>query len=483
MNPMEQLLLQQGVFAYQANDPAKAESLFKAVLQIAPKNPDALHFLGLTSALQKKHALAIKYFGQAIAANPGIAAFHTNLASSQRELQLYTEALSSTDRALQLNPNLAEALNTRGNILRVLGRLDEALESLDQAVRQQADFHEAHDNRGNVLRDLGRLDEAIESYRQARRIAPRYASAAWNESLCLLLKGDFDSGWPLYEAGWVLGLRAPWLKCTAPLWAGTEPLAGKTILVHAEQGLGDTIQFCRYASVLVHRGARVVLEVQAPLAGLLQDFLPDISVIPAGSSRPAFDFHIPLLSLPGVCKTTLETIPLPSFDFAGQAPASTRGANTAKPRIGLAWTGNPQLENDRNRSIALETLRPLFDMDAEFHCLQPEMRPADEAIARELPTLFDHRSELRDFRDTARLIRQMDLVISVDTAVAHLAASLSIPTWVLLPFVPDWRWLMGRTDSPWYPAVQLFRQNQPGNWENLLRDQLIPALHQRLRTI
>jgi Tfp pilus assembly protein PilF len=483
MNPMEQLLLQQGVIAYQANDPNKAESLFKAVLQIAPGNLDALHFLGLSCASQKKHALAIKYFDQAIAGNPGVAAFHTNLASSQRELCLYAEALASTDRALQLNPNMAEALNTRGNILRVQGRLDEALESLDQAIRLQPDFHEAHDNRGNVLRDLGRLDEAIESYRQARRIAPRYASAAWNESLCLLLRGDFDKGWPLYEAGWVLGLRAPWLKCTAPLWTGAEPLAGKIILVHAEQGLGDTIQFCRYASVLVTRGARVVLEVQAPLAGLLQDFLPDISVIANGSPCPAFDFHIPLLSLPGACKTTLETIPPPSFGFTGKVPSSERRTNTTKPRIGLAWSGNPQLENDRNRSIALETLRPLFNMDAEFHSLQPEMREADEAIACELPALLDHRSEIRDFRDTARLIRQMDLVISVDTAVAHLAASLAIPTWVLLPFVPDWRWLMGRTDSPWYPAVQLFRQNQPGNWDIFLQDQLIPALHQRIESI
>jgi tetratricopeptide (TPR) repeat protein len=482
---MEQLLLQQGVIAYQANDPNKAESLFKAVLQIAPGNLDALHFLGLSCASQKKHALAIKYFDQAIAANPGIAAFHTNLASSQRELCLYAEALASTDRALQLDPNMAEALNTRGNILRVQGRLDEALESLDQAIRLQPDFHEAHDNRGNVLRDLGRLDEAIESYRKARRIAPRYASAAWNESLCLLLKGDFDNGWSLYEAGWVLGLRAPWLKCTAPLWTGAEPLAGKAILIHAEQGLGDTIQFCRYTRVLTQQGARVILEVQAPLAGLLQDLLPDISVIANGSPRLAFDFHIPLLSLPGACKSTLETIPEPSFSLPQKRKTCHPDLETgrAKPRIGLAWAGNPLLENDRNRSIALETLRPLFDMDAEFHYLQPEMRQADEAITGEFTSLVDHRSELSEFRDTARLIQQMDLVISVDTAVAHLAASLAIPTWILLPFVPDWRWLMGRTDSPWYPAAQLFRQNQPGNWENLLQDQLIPALHQRLEAI
>lgn len=480
MNPMEQILLQQAVAAYQGNDLNRAETLFRTVLQIAPNNCDALHLLGLVHADSKKHDQAIQLIQRAIAINPRIAAFHANLASSLRALHRYDEALKSIEQALRLNPRLPEALNTRGNILRVLGRLDEALGSLDSAIHLLPGFHEAHDNRGNVLRDMGQLDAAIGSYRLARRLAPNYASAAWNESLCLLLKGDLTNGWPLYEAGWALGLRAPWINCQQPRWSGAEPLTGRTILLHAEQGLGDTIQFSRYAKVLQDQGARVILEIQRPLISLLQRMTHDIVVLAQGEERPEFDFHCPLLSLPGICKTTLETIPGPlRFDDSGRDEDSTAFAGLGLPtakRIGLVWSGNPSLENDHNRSIALETLAPLFDLPAEFHSLQPDMRPHDRTFAQDLHGLTEHADEIRNFTDTARLIGQMDLVISVDTAVAHLAASLGKPTWILLPFIPDWRWLMQRTDSPWYPTARLFRQGRPGAWGELLRDQLIPAL-------
>lgn len=480
---MEQILLQQAIAAYQEHDLNKAENLFRAILQIAPNNCDALHLLGLICADRKKHGQAIQLIQQAIQRNPRIAAFYANLASSQRALHQYEEALKNIDVALQLNPQLIEALNTRGNVLRSLGRLDEALSCLNSAINQQPRFHEAYDNRGNVLRDMGLLEAATESYRLARQIAPNFASAAWNESLCLLLSGDLIHAWPLYEAGWELGLRAPWVKCPQPRWTGSEPIAGKTILLHAEQGLGDTIQFSRYADVLTEQGAHVILEVQFPLVSLLKQRTHGINILPQGEKRPDFDFHCPLLSLPGACKTTLDSIPKPlrlSDNTTSTAQSTTATLFKRPIRVGLVWSGNPLLENDRNRSVALSTLRPLFDLPIEFHTLQPDMRADDRVFASALSTLIKNDKKIKNFIDTAKLIEQMDLIISVDTAVAHLAASLGKPTWILLPFVPDWRWLMERTDSLWYPTARLFRQDRPGAWEDLLQNQLIPALQAQM---
>lgn len=473
MTPMELLLLQQGVIAYQANDLGKAESLFDAVLRLAPRNTDALHFLGLVSAARHQHTEAITWISKAIATNPNAAHLHANLASSQRELRQFNEALASTDQALKLDPSLTEALNTRGNILRVLGRLDEALQSLNAALRLQPGFVEAHDNRGNVLREMGHLDEAIASYRQARKLAPQYASAAWNESLCLLLNGQLLEGWPLYEAGWAIGLRSPWVKSAAPLFTGKEPLREKTILVHAEQGLGDTIQFCRYLRLLTEQGASVIFEVQAPLCELLREALPDISILAQPAQPPRHDYHVPLLSLPGIFQTTLETVPaLVPLKYSSRLQLQASG----KLRIGLAWAGNPRLENDRNRSISPAELDPLFTMDAEFHYLQPDVRSEDEAYLARHAAIIDHRQAIHDFRDTASLVGQMDLIISVDTAVAHLAASLEKPTWILLPAIPDWRWLLQRGDSPWYPSVRLFRRSPQGSWKDLVIAELLPRL-------
>lgn len=476
---MVRLLLQQGLIAYQASDLTKAASLFQTVLKMEPENFDALHFLGLLAADCGHHDDAVQLMRRALSVNPHVAAVHANLASSLRRLGRYSEALASLDQALALDPRSAEALNTQGNILRVLGRLDKALASLDQAIRLQPQFFEAHDNRGNVLRDMGHLDEALASYREARRIAPDYASAAWNESLCRLLMGDFARGWPLYEAGWKAGLRAPWVKCAQPLWTGPEPLQGRTILLHAEQGMGDTIQFSRYAQVLASHGARVILEVPPALKSLLQGLQNTAQVIATGERRPTFDCHAPLLGLPLACQTRLDTIPPPPrlmLDKTLEERWQDRVGPKKKPCIGIAWSGNPALENDHNRSIPLKTLSAILNHSVQFFSLQRDLRPEDENVLQQFPVLQHFGHALHDFSDTAALIAQMDLVISVDTAVAHLAASLGKPTWILLPYIPDWRWLLDRKDSPWYPTVRLFRQTEARSWPGLLEHQIQPHL-------
>lgn len=479
MDPMAGMLLMQGVRAYQAAQLDKAAALFEATLKLAPDNFDALHFAGLVASDQGRQDKAVSLIQQALAINPQVAAAYVNLASCQRRLKAYDAALANLDIALRLAPRSAEAFNTRGNVLRTLGQLEAALESLDQAIALAPDFVEAHDNRGNVLRDMGLLDEAIASYETSQKIAPGYASARWNESLCRLLKADFEHGWPLYEAGWEIGLRTPWLKFSEPLWTGAEPLQGQTILLHAEQGLGDTLHFCRYASVLARQGAHVILEVQPALRDLLSG-QEGIHVIAQGTPRPSFDFHSPLLSLPGACKTTLKTIPAPATLSVPEGKISRwtdiLGPVSRPCRIGLAWSGSQTLENDRNRSIALDQFESVFQLPAEFISLQVDIRASDSDCFTQAP-IRDFSAHLHDFSDTAALVSQLDLVVSVDTAVAHLAATLGRPTWLLLSTPPDWRWLMERTDSPWYPTMRLFRRPiQHGSWKNLIKEQITPAL-------
>jgi tetratricopeptide (TPR) repeat protein len=479
MNPMAGIMLQQGFSAYQGGDQSRAETLFKTVLQLDPRNSDALHLLGLLAADRNAHAQAASLIQQSIEIHPGQAAAHANLASSLRKLKRHEEALLSTANALHLDPRCAEAFNTRGNILRTLGRLEEALTSLDQAIALQADFVEAHDNRGSVLRDMSRLEEALASYSQARACAPHYASASWNESLCRLLMGDFTHGWPLYEAGWQIGLRTPRRQFAQPRWTGTEALSGKTILLHAEQGLGDTLQFSRYAQQLAANGAQVILEVQPELHTLLSGLDDKIITLAHKQPLPEFDVHCPLLSLPLACQTGLDSIPAPTRlraepERVRRWQAQIGPAHTA--RVGLVWSGSQTLENDHNRSIPLAALAPLFDAPLECFSLQKELRSSDAECLAGWPHLKHFGALLHDFSDTAALIQQLDLVITVDTAVAHLAATLGKPTWIILPRVPDWRWLMARDDSPWYPSARLFRQSESGNWAKLIHEQLAPAL-------
>jgi hypothetical protein len=286
-----------------------------------------------------------------------------------------------------------------------------------------------------------------------------------------LLVGDFGRGWEQYEARWdTTQLAAMKRNFPQPRWRGSHDLAGKTILLHAEQGLGDTIQFCRYVPDVAERGGRVVLEVQRPLHALMRTLAGAAEVISRGDPLPAFDLHCPLLSLPLAFGTTLKTVPsaTPYLRASSSAAADwdARLGEKRRPRIGLAWSGS--YGNDPSRSIGLAPLLSLLEIDATFVSLQKDVRAADAGVLRGRRDLIHFGDALTNFSDTAALVSTLDLVISVDTSVAHLAGALGKPVWVLLPFVPDWRWLLDRETSPWYPTARLFREDGTRTWDTAI---------------
>jgi hypothetical protein len=348
----------------------------------------------------------------------------------------------------------------------------------------EPDNAQAHYDRGVVLKALGRLEEAVASYDRAIALRSDYAEPYWNKSHILLATGQFAQGWPLYE--WRKKKAVPVANWSYPQphWSGSEPLTGKTLYLRWEQGFGDVIQFSRYAPMVATLGARVVMSVPDPLVRLLKPLGPTIEII-GGDRKPiAFDYYCALMSLPTAFATTLETIPpVPPLvaDPALKAQWSVRLPSGGKPRIGVVWSGRAMHNNHRNRSIGLDIVKPLFDFDAHWISLQKEFLPGDAEALAALPGTTVLGGDLGDFADTAAVIDQLDLVISIDTGVAHLAGTLGKPTWILLPFDADWRWLHGRSDSPWYPSVRLFRQEKPGDWPSVVAS-VETALTERFAT-
>jgi tetratricopeptide (TPR) repeat protein len=447
---------------------------YRRAVALRPEYTEA-HF-NLASALEAsgQPADAIASYRHVLKLQPDYAAAHNNLGALLEAAGDTTGAIASYGHALRLKPDFAEAHNNLGNALQAEGRLEDALTSYRQALDCRPGYVDARVNRGNALQAAGRLDEAVAGYREVLALDPASASAAWNLAFALLLQGDYAAGWPLYEARWrVLGRHSATRDWAAPRWSGAEPLSGRTLLLHHEQGLGDTLQMLRYVPLLSARGARVVLEMPAPLARIAATVPGDPSVVLQGDALPAFDLHCPMMSLPLAFATTLDRIPasIPylSASAAAQAAWQQRLGRRTRPRIGLAWSGAPGHSNDRQRSLPLAHLVPLLAADADFVSLQKEYRDADRPLLADLPNLRDVAAELGDFADTAGLITELDLVITVDTSVAHLAGALGKPVWLLLPFAPDYRWLLGREDSPWYPTIRLFRQPAFGDWASVIR--------------
>ncbi len=492
------------IAAYKAGRLAEAEQLCRQIVALRRDHFDAAHVLAVVQAAQGKHEAALASYDRALALQPRNADVLSNRGNSLLAAGRAEEALASYDRALAARPDFVAALSNRGSALERLGRLDEAVASYDAALKLQPDFADALYNRGNalkalrhyeealasyerllalrprhadalnnrgqVLKELQRYDEALKSYDAAIALQPDHAMAHCNAAAVRLLTGDFPRGWAHYEWRW----QKPSVRrrdFAQPLWRG-EDIAGKTILLHAEQGLGDTIQFCRYVPLVAARGAQVIFEVQPALRGLMADFAAGTQVVEKGGPLPAFDVHCPLLSLPLAFGTELATVPAqPSYLRAPQRQAAAwqaRLAGLSRPRVGLVWSGNARHERDRERSIPLRALLPLLDTGASFVCLQKEVRAEDAEVLRARDDIVDAGNELTDFSDTAGLVDQLDLVISVDTSVAHLAGALGKPVWIPVTHVPDFRWLLGRDDSPWYPSARLFRQDASGAWDSVI---------------
>ena len=419
------------------------------------------------------NAQALQDYKQALSINPAYCEAHLNAGLVCQDLDQQTQALAHFEQAIALQPQLASAHFNRGNALKALGQAQQALACYDQAIALDAHYAQAHYNRGTVLQDQLALEQAIASYDQAIAADPSYAQAHWNKANCLLLLGKLEQAWPLYEWRWQTpstGLTARTFK--QPLWLGQAPLHNQTILLHCEQGLGDTLQFCRFAQQLAQRGARVVLEVPPALFGLLQRLQGVSHCIQQGDPLPDFDWHCPLLSLPLALGVTLHNLPAQApYLFADPQKlalwAQKLGARSG-PRVGLVWSGSAQHANDKNRSLALSQLLAALPPLANCVSLQKEIRPHDAQTLQQTPQLLHFGDQLQDFEDTAALCSLMDLVISVDTSVAHLAGALGRPTWVLLPHVPDWRWMLNRSDSPWYSAMRLYRQDERRDWSTVL---------------
>ena len=352
------------------------------------------------------------------------------------------------------------------------------LSLLHFVLESAPNFAAWHSNLGNVLEGLHRLEEALASYDRAIALEPDFIDANYNHGRNLLRQGNFAQGWEKFEYRWKSPILAKNVciprNFLRPLWLGNESLHGKTILLHAEQGLGDTLQFCRYIACVVATGARVIVEVPEPLIYLLHASIAGVAHWYAkGVELPDFDYHCPLLSLPLAFHTRLGTIP-------AQIPYLCADANKVqhwqlllggktKPRIGLAWSGRPEHQNDHNRSLRLADLIAYLPAQFDYVCLQKEVRDVDKFTLQTTPQIRSFCDALTDFTDTAALIQNMDLIISVDTSIAHLAGALGKPLWLLLLWVPDWRWMLDRTDSPWYPSARLFRQPARGDWAQVLQ--------------
>ncbi len=454
--------------------PEQALENYDLALTIKPDYAEALNSRGNALRDLKCPEQALESYDKALAIKPDYADALTNRGIALFELECPEQALESYDRALTIKPDYAEALTNRGNALRELNRPEQALESYDRALTIKPGYAEALTNRGNTLLELKRPEQALKSYDRALTIKPDYAEAHWNESLCRLLMGDFTLGWQKYEWRWKMEfLKSNVRNFKQPLWLGKEELKNKTILLYSEQGLGDTLQFCRYVGQVAELGAKVILEVPLPLKALLKNLAGVTTILSTGENLPDFDYHCPLLSLPLAFKTDMGTITNSSYLKCDQHKIEEwepRLDKSNKKRIGLVWSGNQSHKNDRNRSIALDEFKGFVDDRADLYCLQKELRSENKAILEHTHNIKFFGDQLKDFTDTAALVELMDLVITVDTSVAHLAGAMGKEVWILLPFNPDWRWLLDRSDSPWYQSAKLFRQPSIGDWNSVILD-------------
>jgi hypothetical protein len=394
-------------------------------------------------------------------------------------MKRHVEALAYFDRALVLQPRCIPALYNRGHTLLTLGRAQEALRSLDRVLAIDPIHVDALYARANALNELLRSEEALAGFDDALARAPARADIHLDKALTLLRLGDYRSGWPKYEwrhikAGAQFS-HPPWYGVHAPSHPDMGPgldLRGKSILLHAEQGYGDTLQFVRYASMVADRGARVVLEVQPALKTLMGSLQGPDTVIARGEERPTVDCHCPLLTLPLAFGTDIHSIPgqVPYLRAPDVRVSVWRDKLAGRrTRVGLVWAGNPDHSGDRKRSIPFKLLVPLLAMnDIDFIGLQRDVPKADESAISTCPSLRNLGEDLTDFVETAAAITHLDLVISVDTALAHLAGALAKPVWILLPTSPDFRWMLDREDSPWYPSARLFRQSVHRDWPSVI---------------
>jgi tetratricopeptide (TPR) repeat protein len=465
-----------GSLYLERGDDANSIKAYQDALAIDPDYPNVLNDLGLMLKDKGQLAKAAKCFIRAIRAKPDYPMALNNLGVLYLAVNRLDEAESLYRQALACKPDYPAALNNLGNVLHYKGMFEDSISLFTKALALQPDYPNALNNLGNALKNIGHLPEAIAAFKQAIALKSDCPDYHFNLSMALLAAGRFHEGWRAFESRWetpqFASLRQ---KTTKPRWEG-ETGEGRVLLIRAEQGLGDTLQFCRYAPLAAARGLRVILEVQPALVNLMGSLAGVERTVAQGRPLPDFDFYCPMMSLPLAFGTRLETIPaiVPYLSVPDECKHNWQNRlpddKKANFRVGLVWAGKPRFQTpdliavDRRRSIAADLLAPLMDIDGiQFYSLQKDGPGASKEFGP-----IDLMDECRDFVDTAALICNLDLVISVDTSVAHLAGALGKPVWMLNRFDTCWRWLQDREDSPWYPTMRLFRQPSPGDWQSVI---------------
>lgn len=496
----------QAIKYHKHGDLERAIVLYKQLLTQAPTHTDVLHMLGVAYAHQNNKEQALDFFNQTLAVNPQHVHALSNRANILQELLRYDEALSGYDAALAVDPHFVDCMTNRGALLEKMGHAEKALAQYDRALQispycvsalvnraiilnkfgQYTEALFSYDralacdprhaiawfNRGNLLQSLQRSHEALLSYEKSLRINPHDPKTNYNQSWSLLSLGDFKRGWQQHEWRWEAQTRDK-PERLMPAWTGKEPLTGKTILLDVEQGFGDMIQFARYATYMSEQGANVILTAAPDLADVLATVKGVKQILTTGHVMPDHDYHCLLMSLPFLLSDVLPDIPSAQAyiksDEAKRYAWENKLINKTKVRVGLAWSGSQNHGNDHHRSVALEKLNTLHTDQVQFYSVQKECRITDQPALAARKDMQFFGDELIDFSDTAALVDILDLVITVDTSVAHLAGALGKPTWVMLPFDADWRWMHDREDSIWYPSVKLFRQKKIGDWDSVVQ--------------
>ena len=461
-----------GLALYEKGQSDKAIICYQKALKLNPLYYDAYYNLGILYQETENFDEAITCYQKAVEIDPHPPEAYNNLGLALYEKRDIDEAIVYFQRALQINPDYPEAYNNLGNALRIKGQSDEALDCYQKALEINPNYPEAYNNLGNILKEKGNIDEALACFDKALRIQPDFASAHWNKALAFLLSGDFKQGWKEYPWFWRVKGVIP-RNYNQPVWDGSN-INEARIFLYAEQGFGDTIQFIRYIPLVARRFKEVIIECQEELVSLVKNIKEICIVIPKGEGIPEFDVHCSLLMLPVIFDTSLESIPadVPYITVDPNISLKWHGklqGDTSQLKIGLGWAGGHTGRTLHERSCSLDLFSVLGEFNnISFYNLQKGEAAEQAKSPLEGMKIIDFMDEISDFEDTAGLIENLDLVISVDTAVAHLAGALGKPVWTLLSYAADWRWMLNRDDSPWYPTMRLFRQLSMGDWKSVI---------------
>jgi len=479
--------VQKAIDYYTNNQVNEALQLVQSILN---NNPDiAILYIikGACLSSKKLYDQAIKQYELALGITPKDGEIYYNLANTlvkKGQSDNLSLAVKYYLKSLGIQPNNIDSANNLGLTYSYLGQLKNAIDCFNQSIHLNSQNPIAYYNLGLVYRKLFRLDLEVECYKKAIAIDPNYIDANWNLALVQLLNGVFHEGWKYYHWRYKKHADLDLRQYSKPLWDGRS-LKNKTLFIYHEQGVGDTLQCIRYVKFLSKQGAKIIIESPLDLFKLMAK-IPEISsLIINDNESPDFDFFIPMMSIPGVLKSDLQTIPnnVP-YLYTDKKTDNSLIENHKLFNIGFVWAGNPKHHNDKNRSVELSLFKHFLALEGtQFYSLQVGERSKDLTLDSAYANVIDLSSELKDYEDTASIIHQLDLIITVDTSIAHLAGAMGIPVWVLLPFIPDWRWLLDRSDSPWYPTMRLFRQEKIGEWQFVVDEVAFVLKHELKKSV